>query len=250
MRGLPGYLGACNGDRHHWLPGCLLCATISQVVITRQGLEPAAAHLLNHVVSGGASGQQPPADAGTKVPYAALSTAAKAALLAAVQQELTALGVDEADGEVLQAFAELPDKQAELAGKQADLLKATGRLQQLQGMLEEAQAHGEDRLPGAEGPEGDLQQQQQDQQQLDQQEQGRQQSQQQEPQQAAASATADLLSTLQLCQQLIDRLQAEVEALQVLTERWQELVQQHKQTAVMFRLQKRKLLLAVVGQLG
>lgn len=221
---------------------------ISQVVITRQGLEPAAADLLQQTVSG-ASGQRPPADAGTKVSYAALSTAVKAALLAAVQQELSALGVDEADSEVLQAFAELPDKQAELATKQADLLKATGRLQQLQGMLEEAQAQGEDQLPGAEGPDGDLQQQQDQQQQLDQQQEQGQQPQEQPPQQAAASATADLLSTLQLCQQLCDRLQAEVEALRVLTERRQELVQQHKQTAVMYRWQKRKLLVAVVGQL-
>lgn len=204
-------------------------AAPAQVVLTRQGLDAAAAQQLSQLLSEAAPGQA----AGNSVPYSALGPGVKSVCAAAVQQELSALAVDaSADQEILAAFDQLPSKQAELASQQADLAKAQGRLQQLQQLLQESsqQASSEAAAdPGQQQPAED--------------------GQQEAAPEAPSEATAELLATLELCHQLCDGLEAEVAEQQGLIARWQELVQQHKQLAVAFRLEKHLLLAGVLQEL-
>lgn len=207
----------------------LHAAAPAQVVLTRQGLDAAAAQQLSQLLSEAAPGQA----AGESVPYSALGPSIKSVCAAAVQQELSALAVDtSADQEILQAFEQLPSKQAELASQQADLVKAQGRLQQLQQLLQESCQQA-----GAAAAADPAQQQPAD---------G---AEQEAAPDATSEATAELLATLELCHQLCDRLEAEVAEQQGLIARWQELVQQHKQLAVAFRLEKHLLLAGVLQEL-
>jgi hypothetical protein len=138
----------------------------------------------------------------------------------------------DADREFLQAFRELPAKQAEVEIKQADLSQAQARLQQLQQMLLDAQ-HAASVHVG--------QQSQQEQAGL--------------AEEAAASADGaasvrvELMATIELCEQLCDKLGAELGVLQALVARWQQLVQQHKQLAVLYRFEKHNVLTGVLQQL-
>jgi hypothetical protein len=60
---------------------------------------------------------------------------------------------------------------------------------------------------------------------------------------------AELVATIKLCEQLCDKLAAELGGLQALVARWQQLVQQHKQLAVLYRVEKHELLTGVLQQL-
>lgn len=208
-----------------------------QVVFTRQGLDAAVVSQLSQLLSDAGTSQ-----AAGRVPYAALDSSVKAVCATAVQQELAALAMDAAaDQEILQAFAELPQKQAEVESKQADLTKGQSRLQQLQQMLQDSQHASTE----------------------DQADQGREQLQQEQPQDSSqlaegtdsgspaadASAHAELLSMVELCQQLCEKLAAEVAELQAVEARWQELVLQHKQLAVLYRSEKHDLLVGILRQL-
>lgn len=208
-----------------------------QVVCTWQGLDAAAAAQLMLLPADDGRGSQAAAQASGMLPYAALSSAARAVCAAAVQREMAALGVDAAaDTETLQAFEQLPAKEAELASKQADLANARSRLEQVQGMLQAAQQSDnpgldpsvEEQHPAKEpaaagdGPSTGV---------------------------SATGAGDELLGMRDLAQQLCDSLEGDIQDMQALVARWQQLVQQHKQLAVLYRLQKQQLLTGVLSQL-
>lgn len=206
--------------------GCHMSACVhSQVVFTRQGLDAAAAALLSTLLS-----EPGPSQSSGTVPYSALIRKVQAIIEDSVQQEVSTIAVDaDADKEIVQAFSQLPAKQAAMESKQADLSKAQARLQQLQQMLQDTQhadpehvdqqSHQEPAADGAAAAD------------------------------AAASMRAELVSTIELCEQLCDRLAAELDGLQALVARWQGLTQHHKQLAVLYRLEKHQLLTGVLQQL-
>jgi hypothetical protein len=173
------------------------------------------------------------------VPFDALASRVKSVCAAAIQQELGLLGVDAAaDEQVLQAFAELPAKEAELTGKQADLEKVQGRLETLQQLLQDVQ-HSSTEAPDEAAQPQQQQVQPESQSELS-----------EAAADASQSAQAELESTIGLCLQLSDQLESQVADLEALLAKWRELVQQNKQLAVLYRLQKHALLLHALQQLS
>jgi chromosome segregation ATPase len=207
-----------------------------QVVITRQGCDMSAAVQLSQLLSEQAP--SPTAAQDSVVPYNALASRVRSVCAAALLQELIMLGVDAAADEwVLQAFAELPAKEAELAGKQTDLAKVQNRLQTLQQMLQEAQHSS------TAAPEEEAQHESQQVQTESVEHSGA-------AADAAQSAQAQLESTIGLCLQMSGQLESQVAELQALLDHWHGLVQQNKQLAVTYRLQKHALLMHVLEQLN
>jgi type V secretory pathway adhesin AidA len=195
-----------------------------QVAFTRRGITASAAAALEQACK---QQQQQSLGFTDITPYAALSSTARAACAAAIQQELQLLGANEQtladDLAVLQAVQQLPVQQQEWEGLQGQLQQKQEELQQLQLQLEqqqeaaphEALADGSDATP--EGGE-DLQ--------------------------TALGREVTRVAAV------VDDLQQQVTSLQQLLAEWHELVSGKKLLAVQFRLEKQQLLDGLLAQLG
>jgi chromosome segregation ATPase len=206
-----------------------------QVAFTRQGISAAAAAALEQACQQ----PSPTANAADVTPYAALSSTARAACAAAVQQELQLLGADQQtlaeDLAVLQAVRELPVKQQELEVLQGLLQQKQAEMQQLQVQLEEQQQQQDEAAQlevesgndaGSEADRSDGME-------------GGSDGQQTALEGEVAHATAH-----------VQDLQQQTLSLQQLLGDWQQLVSGQKLLAVQFRLEKQQLLDGLVAQLA
>lgn len=209
------------------------------MAFSRQGIPAIAVAALEQACNGSGASHSTLGNPGI-LPYAALSSAAKAVCAAAMNAELQQLHMAGADDqETLQAFQQLPEKQQELQAVQQLLVNRQSQLKQLQQQQAElawqehqhqeqeaglklqeaaeaaASAGGDDATGG----------------------------------QAVGNKMAELIRLSADVELEVQQLHTRAEQLEQLLVDWQARTRDSKQLAVQFRYEKQQLLLSILAQL-